>query len=54
VAAQLTEVLSLGIDFDIVVPHPVPNPLPPEQTSEATYMQRIADEVLPLVRAALA
>lgn len=54
VAAQLTEVLSLGIEFDIVVPHPVPNPPPPGETSGVTYMERMAGEVLPLARAALA
>lgn len=54
VASQLIEVLSLGIEFEIVVPHPVPNPLPPTETSGATYMERIAREVLPLVRHGLA
>ena len=54
VAAQLVEVLSQGIDFEIVVPHPVPNPPPPVGASELTYMERMAREVLPLVRAGLA
>ena len=53
VAAQFLEVLSLGIEFDIVVPHPVPNPPPPGQASAPTYMERIAREVMPLVRAGL-
>ncbi len=54
VATQLIEVLSLGIEFEIVVPHPVPNPPPPAETSGATYMERIAREVIPLVRDGLA
>jgi len=53
VASQLIEVLSLGIPFEIVVPHPVPNPPPPGASSQATYMERMAREVFPLVRAAL-
>ena len=53
VAAQLIEVLSLGIDFDIVVPHPVPNPPPPRAVPGPTYMERMAHEVMPVVRAAL-
>jgi len=53
VAMQLIEVLSLGIDFEIVVPHPVPNPPSPGSISEPTYMERMAREVLPLVRAEL-
>lgn len=52
VAQQLCDVLSLGIDFDIVVPHPVPNPPPPGGPGP-TYMERIAREVIPLVRARL-
>lgn len=53
VAAQLIEVLSLGIDFEIVVLHPVPNPPPPDEASGATCMERMAREVFPLVCAAL-
>ena len=53
VAAQLVEVLSLGIEFEIVVPHPVPNPPPPGEASGPTYMERVAREVMPLVRAGL-
>jgi hypothetical protein len=57
VAGQLIDVLSIGVDFEIVVPHPVPNPPPPIQregeSSGATYMERMAREVFPLVRAAV-
>jgi len=53
VAAQLVEVLSLGMEFSIVVPHPVPNPPPPGEASGATYMERIARDVMPVVRARL-
>ncbi|TAJ21019.1 MAG: LLM class flavin-dependent oxidoreductase [Dehalococcoidia bacterium] len=52
VAAQLVEVLSLGIAFDLVVTQPVPNPPPPGgQTPD--FMERMAHEVLPVVRARL-
>jgi 5,10-methylenetetrahydromethanopterin reductase len=53
VATQLVEVLSLGMEFSIVVPHPVRNPPPPGEASGPTYMERIAHEVMPLVRAGL-
>ncbi len=53
VAEQLTALLSLGIDFDIVVPHPVPNPPPPGEQAGPSYMERIAREVMPAVTAAL-
>lgn len=59
IADQLCEVLSLGIDFEIVVPHPVPNPPapptgpPPGGGPGPTYMERIAREVIPVVRARL-
>ena len=50
VTAQLTEVLSLGIPFDIAVTQPVPNPPPPGTTSAPTFMGRMAREVFPAVR----
>jgi alkanesulfonate monooxygenase SsuD/methylene tetrahydromethanopterin reductase-like flavin-dependent oxidoreductase (luciferase family) len=54
VAGQLVAVLSLGIDFDIVVPHPVPNPPPPGEQAGVSYMERMAREVIPVVREQLA
>src|SRR5690606_3815951 len=45
---QMTEVLSLGIPFEIMVPHPVPNPPPRGDASEGAppdYMERMAREV---------
>ncbi len=53
VAAQVVAVLSLGIEFDIVVPHPVPNPPPPGTSLGPDYMERVASEVIPLIRKAL-
>ena len=53
VAAQLVDVLSLGVTFDIVVMQPVPNP-PPPGGSIPDFMERMAREVLPAVRARLA
>ncbi|MQA01083.1 MAG: LLM class flavin-dependent oxidoreductase [Dehalococcoidia bacterium] len=50
VIEQLLDVLSLGITFDIVVPHPVPNPPPPGTGEGPDYMERIAREVMPAVR----
>lgn len=50
VAAQLAEALSQGIDFDIVVPHPVPNPPAPGTVNGPDYMERMALEVIPEVR----
>ncbi len=52
VAGQLIEALSLD-DFEIVVPHPVPNPPPPEEGEGPTYMETIAHEVMPVVKQAL-
>jgi alkanesulfonate monooxygenase SsuD/methylene tetrahydromethanopterin reductase-like flavin-dependent oxidoreductase (luciferase family) len=48
IADQIVSVLSLGIPFEIVVPHPVPNPPVPRTGSD--YMEHLAREVLPLVR----
>jgi len=53
VTQQLVDVLSLGIPFEIVVPQPVPTPPPPSVVQGATYMERIAREVIPAVRARL-
>lgn len=47
---QMAETLSLDIPFEIVVPHPVPNPAAP---APGDYMERLAREVLPQVRAAV-
>ena len=52
VVAQLIEVLSLGIEFEIVVPHPVPNPPAPREGGGPASLERVAGEVMPLVRAA--
>jgi 5,10-methylenetetrahydromethanopterin reductase len=53
VAAQFIEALSQGIDFDIVVPHPIPNPPPPGEQDGPSYMERMAREVIPIIRNAL-
>lgn len=57
VAAQLIGVLrrsaEAGIEFEHVVLHPIPNPPSPD-TGEYAYTERIARELLPRVRAALA
>ncbi|MDP6606705.1 MAG: LLM class flavin-dependent oxidoreductase [Dehalococcoidia bacterium] len=53
VADQLSEVLAFD-DFEIVVPHPMPNPPVPEESDGRTYMERIAREVMPAVKQAFA
>ena len=53
VAEQLVAALSQGIPFEIVVPQPVPTPPPPKPGDGPTYMERIAREVIPVVRARL-
>jgi len=50
ISSQLIEVLSQGINFEIVVPHPVPNPPLSNEGSDPTYMETIAREVMPLVK----
>ncbi len=50
VAAQLIEACSHGIDFDIIVPHPIPNPPPPGEQDGPSYMERVAHQVIPVVR----
>jgi 5,10-methylenetetrahydromethanopterin reductase len=54
VAAQVVDVLRAApAPFDHVVLHPIPNPTMPDDP-ERGYMARVAREVLPRVRAALA
>jgi len=48
IAEQIVSVLSLGIQFEIVVPHPVPNP--PVPRTGVDYMETLAREVFPRVR----
>lgn len=48
VADQIVAALSLGIPFEIVVPHPVPTP--PVPRTGVDYMERLAREVFPRVR----
>jgi alkanesulfonate monooxygenase SsuD/methylene tetrahydromethanopterin reductase-like flavin-dependent oxidoreductase (luciferase family) len=50
IAAQLKRVLSQGIEFEIVVLHPVPNPPQPGAAVGVTYMERVAREVIGAVR----
>lgn len=50
VASQLAEALTQGIEFDIVVPHPVPNPPVPGTSAGPDYMERMATDVIPEVR----
>ena len=54
IADQLIQVLRASpAEFDHVVLHPIPNPPTPDE-GEKGYMSRIAREVLPIVRRALA
>jgi 5,10-methylenetetrahydromethanopterin reductase len=54
IVAQLVELLrTAAAEFDHVVLHPIPNPPTPD-AGEQGYMARVAREVLPRVRAALA
>ena len=57
VAEQLLGVLrrsaAAGIEFEHVVLHPIPNPPSPDLGHNA-YTERVARELLPRVRAALA
>lgn len=48
IVEQIVAALSLGIPFEIVVPHPVPNPPVPREGVD--FMERIAREVIPAVR----
>ncbi len=54
VTTQLVQLLSAGIEFEIVVPHPVPTPPPPGEQDWPDYMERVARELIPPVREALA
>jgi alkanesulfonate monooxygenase SsuD/methylene tetrahydromethanopterin reductase-like flavin-dependent oxidoreductase (luciferase family) len=49
IAAQLNQVLSLGHNIDVVVPHPVPTP--PPGGPRPDYIERFAGEVIPKLRA---
>jgi hypothetical protein len=54
IARQLVQVLRRApVSFQHVVLHPIPNPPSPDE-GERGYMARVAREVLPRVRAALA
>ena len=48
IAEQIAATLSLGIPFEIVVPHPVPNP--PVPRTGPDFMETLAREVFPRVR----
>ena len=48
IADQIVAALSLGIPFEIVVPHPVPNPAVPRTGED--FMETLAREVFPRVR----
>ena len=54
IADQLVAALSLGIPFEIVVPQPVPTPPSANPRDGSAYMERIAREVIPAVKARLA
>jgi 5,10-methylenetetrahydromethanopterin reductase len=54
IARQLGAVLGLGLDLEIVVLQPIPDPPPPDQAIGSAYMETMAREVLPLVRAVVA
>jgi alkanesulfonate monooxygenase SsuD/methylene tetrahydromethanopterin reductase-like flavin-dependent oxidoreductase (luciferase family) len=49
IASQLNQVLDLGHDIDIIVPHPVPTPDPGGPRPD--YIERFAQEVMPKLRA---
>ena len=53
IVGVLTEAASLGIEFEHVVLHPIPNPPAPDH-SEDGYTVRVAREILPRVRERLA
>lgn len=50
ITQQFQTVLSQGIEFDIVVPHPVPNPRPKSNVKKQTYMEIMGKEVLPKLK----
>jgi 5,10-methylenetetrahydromethanopterin reductase len=51
IAKQLCEVLDLGIDIEMIVPHPVPTP--PPGGPRPDYIERFATEVIPRLKAEL-
>ncbi|HJM90210.1 MAG TPA: LLM class flavin-dependent oxidoreductase [Dehalococcoidia bacterium] len=53
VTRELIAILELGFNFEIVVPHPVPNPPAPDAPGGPHYMEIFARDVLPAVRNAL-
>jgi 5,10-methylenetetrahydromethanopterin reductase len=53
VVDQVVAALSHGIEFEIVVLHPVPNPPVPRPPDAPDYMERVAREVIPAVRTRL-
>ena len=53
VTRQLIAILELGFDFELVVPHPVPNPPAPDAPGSPHYLELFAREVIPAVRDAL-
>ncbi|MBG93061.1 MAG: hypothetical protein CL792_03675 [Chloroflexi bacterium] len=50
ITEQFKNVLTQGIEFDIIVPHPVPNPIPKSYTEKQTYMEIMGKNVLPKLR----
>ena len=52
IAEQLTAVLKLDHQIDMVIPHPVPSHVP--KGADPAYIERFATEVIPAVRSALA
>ena len=53
VTNQIVAALSQGIDFDIVVPQPVPTPPSTNPRDGTSYMERVANEIIPAVKARL-
>ena len=53
VTNQIVAALSQGIDFDIVVPQPVPTPPSTNPRDGTSYMERVATEIIPAVKARL-
>ncbi len=48
IATQLSEVLQLGFNIDMVIPHPVPTP--PPGGPRPDYIERFATEVIPALK----
>ena len=49
IAEQLFHVLSYGHKIDMIIPHPMPTPMP--NWSDPQYIERIPQEVIPLLKA---